>query len=234
MTVTTAPTSTGQRTGLIGNRIVLAGILVYLLEFAGFAYAGVGSLYNEPGTSPKDVLASYQGDAGGYGFLVGWMAIVLFGRLAIIVGIRKALRDSGRRSGLMDIAVIAMGVSVVFEVASVMMGATAAALLRSGATDGVLVADRAAWYFNAGIYSPVAVALVLTVVAMWTSGLFPRTLCVIGSVAAVTCAGAALLTDPAHWETQDALSNGMLAFVIWAVWTGILLLARSTSEPSRK
>jgi hypothetical protein len=45
-------------------------------------------------------------------------------------------------------------------------------------------------------------------------------------VAMVMCAGAALLTDREHWQLQDTLSLGMLPLVIWAFWTGILLLRR--------
>jgi hypothetical protein len=228
MTTSSVSVAASRRTPLVGNGIVLSGMLVYLLEFVGFAIAGVGSLYNEPGTTAKAVLSSYAGDAGGYGFLVGWMAIVLFGRLAVIVGVRKALNDSGRSWGLMDVAVVAMGASVIFEVASVTAGAAAAALVDDGTEAGVLAVDRVAWYFNSAIYAPVAVALVITLAAMWRSGLLPRTLCAIGSLAAAMCAGSALLTDPAHWELQDTLSIGMLPFVVWAFWTGVLLVRRRT------
>ncbi len=227
MTTTTEPVDAAvHRTQLVGNAITLAGILTYLLEFVGFAVAGVGSLYNEPGTSTTQVLASYAGDAGGYGLLVGWLAIVLFGRLAIIVGIRRALTDSGRPSGVMDVAVIAMGASVVVEIASVVMGAAAAALVASGTEEGVLAIDRAAWYFNSAIYAPVAVALVLTLAAMWRSLLFPRALCALGSLGAAMCVGSAVLTDPSQWELQDTLSLGFVPVVIWALWTGVVLVRR--------
>lgn len=224
MTTSSVSVDAGRRTELVGNGIVLAGIIVYLLEFVGYAFAGVGSLYNEPGTSTKNVLASYAGDTGGYGFLIGWLAIVLFGRVAIIAGVRKALNESDRSSGLMEVAVVAMGASVVLEVASVVVGAAAATMVDNGAEEGVLTIDRVAWYLNDSIYAPVAVALIITLAAMWRSGLFPRALCAVGSLAAVMCTGAALLTDPAHWELQDTLSLGMLPLVIWAFWTGILLL----------
>lgn len=224
MTTSSADIESTRGTEVAGNGIVLAGMLVYLLEFVGFALAGVGSLYNEPGTSGRAVFASYVGDAGGYGFLVGWLAIVLLGRVALIVGVRRALTDSGHPSGLMDLAVLAMGVSVVLEVASVAMGAAAAALVDGGTDQGVLAIDRAAWYFNSAVYAPVAVSLAITLTTMWRSRLFPRVLCAVGGVATALCAGAALLTDPAYAELQDTLSSGFLLLVVWAFWTGILLL----------
>lgn len=224
MTTSSADIESTRGTEVAGNGIVLAGMLAYLLEFVGFALAGVGSLYNEPGTSGEAVFASYVGDAGGYGFLVGWLAIVLLGRVALIVGVRRALTDSGHPSGLMDLAVLAMGVSVVLEVASVAMGAAAAALVDGGTDQGVLAIDRAAWYFNSAVYAPVAVSLAITLTTMWRSRLFPRVLCAVGGVATALCAGAALLTDPAYAELQDTLSSGFLLLVVWAFWTGILLL----------
>lgn len=63
-------------------------------------------------------------------------------------------------------------------------------------------------------------------VAMWRSGLFPRTLCAIGSLATAACAGAALLTDPETVEAQDALSSAFPLLVVRALWTGILLVRR--------
>jgi hypothetical protein len=224
-TLAADPTTT-QRSPLIGNALVLGGLLTYLLEFVGFALAGVGSLYNEPGTSAAQVLASYAGDQGGYGFLIGWLGIVLFGRLTMIVGVRKALADSGRRSGVMDVAVIAMGASVVVELSSVVMGASAATLVAQGADAGALAVDRIAWYLNSGIYAPVAVALVLTMAAMWRSRLFSKALCALGSVGAATCVGSALLTDPGQWELQDTFSTGFFLVVVWALWTGVVLLRR--------
>ena len=223
-TTLAAGTTTPPRTRLRGNALVLAGLVTYLLEFAGFALAGVGSLYNEPGTSAAQVLASYAGDEGGYGFLIGWLGIVLFGRLTMIVGVRKALTDSGRPSALMDVAVVAMGASVVIEVASVVMGASAATLVAQGDDAGALAVDRVAWYLNSGIYASVAVALVLTMASMWRSGLFSKALCALGSVGAATCVGSALLTDPAHWQLQDTLSTGFFLVVAWALWTGVVLL----------
>ncbi|KQX64479.1 hypothetical protein [Angustibacter sp. Root456] len=222
-TLATDP-ATRHRPQLTGNALVLAGIAIYLLEFVGFALAGVGSLYNEPGTSASQALASYAGTEGGYGFLIGWLGIVLFGRLTMIVGVRKALSDSGRPSGVMDVAIIAMGSSVVVEIASVVLGASAATLAARGEDVGALAVDRVAWYFNSAIYAPVAVALVLTMAAMWRSGLFSKALCALGSVGAATCVGSALLTDPARWELQDTFSTGFFLVVAWALWTGVVLL----------
>jgi hypothetical protein len=226
-TTTTPTTSQEQRPSpLVGNWLVLAGTIIYLLEFAGFAIAGVGSLYNEPGTTTKAILSSYQGDVAGFGLLVGFLGIVDFGRVAMIVGIRSALQDSGRRSPLMDIAVVAMGVSVVIEIASVAMGAAAAALADGGQSSAVLALDRAAWFFNTALYAPVAVSMALTLVAMWASRLFPKALCVLGSVAAALLVGAALLTDPGRSGLQDTLSLGIELMWVWGIWAGVLLVRR--------
>lgn len=209
-----------------GTWFVLVGIILYLCEFVGFAIAG-GYPSNEPGTPLDQIPAAYVGFENGAGFLVGWMALVLTGRILIVVGLRSVIG----RSPLLDWAVAAMVVSVALEVVSVGAMAAAAALVANGAAvAAVAVADQLAWTLGSAVTTAGGVAALLAAVAMWRSGLFPRVLAASGVVlGAVMLASGLLAGAPATYPVASTLSIVVLFWFVWVVWTGVLLARRAVA-----
>jgi hypothetical protein len=207
---------------LVGNRLVLVGAVVYLCEFAGIIASGAAHLPEYPGTSAAHVLTDYQGHAEGLGFLVGWFALVQLGRVVMLVGLREALRRSGRRTPLMDVAVAAMAVGVVLEVAGEALAAAAGALAPTHA-DAVLALDRGAWYLQSAILAPTGLAVLLAVVAMAQSRLFSRWLVAVGGVAGLGVLASGLLTAPGQSGLQDTLTGFVLVMWVWAIWSGVVV-----------
>lgn len=125
-------------------------------------------------------------------------------------------------------SVAAMTVSVALEVASVAGTAAAAALAADGAgAEAVLVADRLAWYLGAGVLAPGGLAVLLVVVAMWRGRDLPRALAAVGVVVgAVMLASGLLFGSPATYAIGNALSVGVLAWWLWVVWAGVVLVRR--------
>jgi hypothetical protein len=211
-----------ERGPLVGNRLVLTGTLAYLCEFVGIIASGASGLPDYPGTSAAQVLGDYHGHAEGLGFLVGWFALVQLGRVVLVVGLREALRRSGRRTALMDIAVVAMAVGVVLEVSGEALAAAAGALAPTH-PEAVLALDRGAWYLQSAILAPTGLALLLSVVAMGVSGLFSRWLVALGGLAAVGVLASGLLTAPGQSGLQDTLTTFVLVMWIWAIWSGVVV-----------
>jgi hypothetical protein len=216
------PAEKPSRDALVGNGLVLAGTILYLCEFAGIIPSGAAHIPEYPGTAAHTVLADYSGQAGGLGFLVGWFALVQLGRVVLVVGLREALLRSGRRSALLDVAVVAMAVGVVLEVAGEALAAGAGALTRH--TDAVLALDRGAWYLQSAILAPTGLSLLLAVTGMWRSGLFSRWLCGFGAVVGLGVLAAGLLTAPGQADLQDTLTTFVLLFWVWALWVGVVVL----------
>ena len=72
----------GSKSQLIGNRIMLTGAVLYMLEFV--AIVGTGSLGATDeqltgvlGRSEADTIASYQGREDALAFMAGWFSVVL-------------------------------------------------------------------------------------------------------------------------------------------------------------
>lgn len=211
-----------------GGCLILIGLVTYLTEFVGMAIAG-GFPSNEPGTPIAQVPDVYVGIADGAGFLAGWMALVLTGRILIIIGIREAVG----RSGLLDWAVAAMVVSVVLEVASIAGIAAAAGLVADGAgLDAVIAADRIAWHLGASIAAPAGLAVALSGVGLWRDGGFPPAIPVVGLVLGLVLIANGLLAGaPATYPIAGVLSLGVVMWWLWVVWVGILLVRRARVRP---
>ena len=207
-----------------GTWLVLVGIALYLCEFLGFAIAG-GYPFNEPGTPLDQIPSAYVGFENGAGFLVGWMALVLSGRILIIIGLRSVIG----RTALLDWAVAAMVVSVALEVVSVAAMAAAAAMVANGAgLDAVVVADRLSLALGSGVATAAGLAALLAAIEMWRSSLFPRALVIAGVLlGAVMLVSGLLAGPPSTYPVGSALSIGVLFWFGWAVWTGVLLVRRA-------
>jgi hypothetical protein len=217
----------GDRNGaglLVGNRMVLAGAVLYLLEWVAIVAAAIPVPLGAT-ASGADVLAAYSGHQEALGWAAGWFSVVLLGRILIVTGLRTALADSGRREPLMDFAVAAMAVSVTLEIATYAMTAGASWYAGHGGSLGqVRGLDSAAFYVNNMIWGPCGVAVVCCGVAMWRSALFPRVLNALALVggAALILAGVAF-QSPRFTALSDGLTSGAVLFWVWMLWTGVLL-----------
>ena len=171
---------------LVGNRLALVGTALYFLEWVAIAFlpeVADGSLF---GAEPEVVVAAYRGHSGVIAFAAGWFGIVLLGRVLFAVALRKAFRDSGRDSLLVDFAVGAMIVSVTMEIASFGPAAAAGWLADTRPDESAIVALEAAGsllFFVA--FVPIGVSILAASAGMLGSDVFPRWLGVVGVLAGV-------------------------------------------------
>src|SRR2546423_15658274 len=77
---------------LSGNRLALAGAVLYFLEWVAILGFGAGTAPTDPGTSPKDIVAEYSGHATAIALAAGWYSLVLPGRVLFVAGARAPLR----------------------------------------------------------------------------------------------------------------------------------------------
>jgi hypothetical protein len=221
---------------LVGNRLALAGTVLYFLEWVAIAFLpqmGDGLLLGE---SADAVLDAYRGHSGAISFAAGWFAFVLLGRVLFSAALRRALRDSGRDSLLADFAVGAMIVSVALEIAS--FGPTAAAgWVADTQAEGtsVMALDAAGSMMFQMVFIPLMVSVFAASTAMWVSKLFRRWLSGLGLVAGVIGIVGGIIQVAAIGETGmliDAgagLTNaGVLGFWIWMIATSVVLFRRTS------
>ena len=216
-------TVTTERSVLVGNRLVLAGAVLYLLEWVAIIVAGLDAPLGAD-ASASEVESAYSGNADAWGWAAGWFSVVLLGRVLIMIGLRSALADSGRPQRIMDLAVVAMAASVVLEVATYAGTAGAAWYLdNDGSTDVVRGLDAAMFQMNSMIFGPIGVAVVCAAAAMWFSGLFSRVLCIVGLVAGAGALALGLaLTRPDAATIAEAFEFAVLLFWVWMLWAGVV------------
>lgn len=217
------------RPTLVGNRMVLAGAVLYLLEWVAIDTARV-SVPVGAGASAAKVLDAYVGHASAFAWAAGWFSVVLLGRVLITTGLRSALAASGRPQPLMDLAVVAMAVSVTLEIAVYALTAGASWTLANGGAGGTVRGlDAAAFMLNQMLFGPLGVAVLCSGWAMWRSGLFARVLCLIGIVSG---AGGVVLgvafASPSYAGVAQALNFSVALFWVWMLWTGVVLWRRTS------
>jgi Domain of unknown function (DUF4386) len=216
---------------LVGNRLALAGVGLYFLEWVAIAFipeVADGSLL---GDDPDAVVETYRGHSGAIAFAAGWFGVVLLGRILFAVALRKAFRDSGRESLLVDFAVGAMIVSVTLEIAS--FGPTAAAgwIADTRADASAIVAlDAAGSLMFLVVFVPIGVSIVAASMGMLGSDLFPRWLGALGLLAGgiVIVGGiiqvAALGKTGTLHDAGDPLTTvGAIGFWIWLIAISVIL-----------
>jgi hypothetical protein len=211
-------------TPVAGNRLVLTGAVLYLLEWVAIIAAGV-SIPVGASASAHDVISAYAGHANAIGWAAGWFCVVEVGRILVMVGLRAALRDVGRLRPLLDVAVVAMAVSVALEIVVYAVAAGGAwSLDNGGSSDVVRVLDAASYQLNQTIYGPLGVAMLCAGWVMWKSGAFNRVLPVLALVAGTlfTLLGLVFVA-PRFSGVAQALSAGAILMWIWMVWTGVVL-----------
>jgi hypothetical protein len=209
---------------LVGNKWVLTGAILYLLEWVGIVWAsaaGVGSQVVR-GTSAADLMDTYTGNENAVYSMAGLFAVVLLGRVLIFIGLRHALADSGYPHALLDLAVVASAVSVTLEVASYGLAASAASSADSGDEALTVVIDQAGAGLNLMIGGGLGVAILCANYVMWRSGLFSLPLLLLGAASGAAIIGAQLTVAPSLQSVFDVLYFFPVVFWIWMLWTGVV------------
>lgn len=216
---------------LAGNRLVLAGAVLYLLEWVAIVAAGVGVPVGAV-AGTHDLAAGYVHHADALGWAAGWFGVVLLGRVVLMAGMRSALHRPDRTDAWMDIAVVTMVVSVVLEVIVYVVTAGAAWSLAHGgslATTGSL--DAVAFTMNRTIYGPMGVSLICAAVAMARSARFPVVLTGLAGLAGVAFVVLGLgFVAPRFAGAADALSAAALPLWVWMLWTGVIVWRAAPSS----
>lgn len=210
-------------TPVAGNRLVLAGALLYLLEWVAIIAAGV-SIPVGATASAHTVTSAYAGHANAIGWSAGWFCVVEVGRILVMVGLRAALPDRGLRP-LLDVAVIAMAVSVAVEIVVYAVAAGGAwSLANGGSAADIRVLDAVSYQLNETIYGPLGVAMLSAGWVMWKSGAFNRVLPVLALAAGTLFALLGLaFVAPRFTGVAQGLGAGAILMWIWMVWTGVVL-----------
>jgi hypothetical protein len=245
-----SPDVISGRRPLIGNRLALAGVVIYFLEWIGIAALDIGNVPASQGTSGAEILAQYDQHGAALALMAGWLSLVLLGRILFVAGIRHGLRKSGAETLLADFAVVAMAASVILEIAAWTMAAGGSYAAASGADQSTIIGiDGVANFFTQVIGAPLAASILTASVAMMQSRLFPAWLCWLGLVAGVlasgygviagaafavggSCTAALCLTGSASVlpGLAQLLSATLLGVWIWMVTTGVVLF-RAADRP---
>lgn len=224
---------TATRPELVGNRYLLAGAVLYLLEWVAIVavgVSGVGAMIGRDLTE-QDLSRAYAGNVDVIAFMSGWFAVVLLGRVLVFIGLRRSLVDSGRPSTLMDLAVVAAAASVLLETASYGL-VVAAAGLAVDHPAGMVALHEAALALNLLLGGGLGVAILCASHAMTRSGLFPVALVVVGWLAGAGAVGAQLTIGPSLSAVSDALQASVMLFWLWMLWLGVLLWRHTPRKPA--
>lgn len=215
-----------RRGGLVGNGWVLAGAVLYLLEWVAIVWAGIAGVGAQVtrGAPTSDVMNSYAGNENAVYAMAGWLAVVLLGRILLFIGLRHALIDSGHRHPLLDLAVAAATVSVTLEIASYGLAATAAGPAGTGDDVLVMLVDQAGAGLNLMIGGGLGIAIVSVTYVMWRSGHFSRPLVLLGAVSGIAIIGAQLTVAPSLQALFDVLYFFPIVFWVWMLWAGVVCL----------
>lgn len=219
---------------LVGNRWVLVGGVVYLLEWVAIIWVGavgVGEFVIR-GASGAEVVETYADHPDAMFAMAGWFAIVLLGRILLFIGLRQALADSGHGHLLLDFAVAAAAVSVTIEIASYGLAAGATVPAAAGDESLTLAIDQAAAGLNLMIAGGLGVAIVCATYAMWRSGLFSMPLNLIGAVSGVAIIGAQLTVSPSLESLFNVFFLFPIVFWVWMLWAGVVCWRRAGSSTS--
>ena len=237
----TLPSVTTERHPLVGNRLALAGVSIYFLEWVGIAAFDIGNVPASQGTNAAEILAQYAQHGTATALLAGWESLVLLGRILFVAGIRDGLHRSGARTLLADFALVAMAVSVIVEISTWSLVAGGAYAAVNGADQSTLVGiDALANFRLAVLGAPLAASILAASVAMLRSQLFPAWLCWLGLIAGAVasvygviagavfaagsqCASALCLTGSGLPGLAQVISLALLGVWIWMIVTGVVL-----------
>jgi hypothetical protein len=227
-----ADVKTRRDNGLIGNRLALAGAVLYLLEWVAIIAASPPGPFGL-GTAPSEVVRDYATHAGAAALSAGWFAIVLIGRILYISGVKASLRGRPRELPLLDFALGAMTVSVVLEVGAYSLVAGTARLAADGGNVAVVRAlDDGAYWLNLMIWGPAGASVLAAALAMLRSRLFASWLCWLGVVAGVAGVAGCLVAATTSARTESGATGAVtsvaaLGMWVWMVGTGVVLFRRA-------
>ena len=221
---------------IVGNRLALAGTVLYFLEWVGIALAP--SLPTTRfGDDAAATLADYADRPGATAFLAGWLALVLPGRILFTVGLRSSLREFPRARPLALWAVGAMTASVALEIGCYSLIAGAARAADHGADSGaVAVIDSAAAMMFAVVIILVGVSMLAGALAMLMTRGFASWLSWLGVVGGALIAGtgpivtAAAGAEGGFADVGEALQAPTFLFWIWIIGTSVVLFRRAGVE----
>lgn len=223
-----------NRPNISGNKWVLAGAITYLLEWVAIIPAG-NTGPADPGASRADVLKLYHDHPKAVLFIASWCSLVLLGRVLIIAGIRSAVRSTGDDSPVLDLAVVAMGISVVVEILSVVAVAAGQVLAVQGGQDGAVIElDTIAGLAFVCLFTPLGLSVGLTSYAMLRSRAFPVWIPAVGCLSAAmlivggVAGGPGYLAAGAARDINGVASLGVPLFWLWMLSGGVFLARRSS------
>ena len=237
----TVPSVTTERHPLIGNRLALAGVVIYFLEWVGIAALDFGNVPASQGTTAAEILAQYAQHGTALALLAGWESLVLLGRILFVAGIRDGLHRSGARTLLADFALAAMAVSVIVEISAISLAAGGAYAAMNGADQSTLVGIDALANFRYQVLgAPLAASILAASAAMLQSRLFPAWLCWLGLIAGAIacvygviagvvfasgsqCASALCLTGSGLPGIAQVISVTLVGVWTWMIATGVVL-----------
>jgi len=246
----TSSVATAERQPLVGNRLALAGVIIYFLEWVGIAGFDFGNVPASQGTTAAEILAQYAQHGTGIGLLAGWLSLVLLGRILFVAGVRDSLRRSGAETLLVDFALVAMAASVILEIAAYAIASGGAYAAAGGADQSTVVGiDGVANFVNLILAGPFGAAVLATALGMLRSRLFPAWLSWLGVAAGIvicfygvivgpafaaggTCGASLCVTGSILPGLAQALSATLLAAWIWMIATGIILFRASGQQPT--
>src|SRR2546423_1064685 len=160
-------------TGLVGNRLALAGAILYFLEWVAIPFLPATQPTDKLGHGTAAIVHAYSSHPGVTALAAGWFSFVLLGRFVFIAGLRSAFRDTSRELTLLDVALVAMGVGVALEIASFALAASAAWLAQARAGSAAMVSlDAASSILDRMIYAPTGLAILGGAAAMLLSKRF--------------------------------------------------------------
>jgi hypothetical protein len=224
---------------LVGNRLALAGAILYLLEWVGILAFNIGNVPADRGLKTADIVAQYTQHGPGIALLAGWLSVVLLGRILFVAGVRDGLRRSGSETLVADFALAAMAVSVVLEIATYAVtsgGVQAAAVGADSAT--IVGIDAVANKLNLSILAPLGISVLVISAAMLRSRLFPRLLCWLGLAAGAVIvvngviAGMAVDAGGVLYQASQLLQTSVAAFWLWMLITGVVLFRAAGRRPA--
>lgn len=217
------------RRRLVGNRLALAGAILYLLEWVGILAFNIGDVPGARGTTSAAILTEYTQHAAGIAMLASWLSIVLLGRILFVAAIRDGLRRSTAGSVWVDFSLGAMVVSVMIEIAAYAVAGGAVQAAAHADQSAVIGLDAAANWRNLVIIGPFAVAVLTGSLGMLHSHLFPRWLCWLGLAGGAVLLVDGLILGPAFrgggslFQASQLLQSAVLFIWVWMIATGVVL-----------
>lgn len=224
-----------ERPAIVGNKWVLTGALLYLLEWVAIIPAG-NSGPADPEASRTKVLSLYHDHPNAVLFITSWLGVVLLGRVLLVMGLRRALGPLTEDRTLLDYAVASMALSVAIEVVSYGLIGSAQVAATRGADDTVVVLDTVGGVMNQCIFAPLGVSVGLAAFVMLRSRAFPTWIPVLGVLGGLLLVVGGVLAGPAYIDdgaVRTVANIGMFGvplFWVWMLAAGVFLWRRTPAR----